>query len=919
MGGSVTAVGTVGGRHRGGDALLGIAVASALLVACDRGRPAGSDAPVPEGPAVVTGDDDASAPSEPAVLPPPRADKAHAGWTVVRDAVGAIQIRNHHAEVIRAAYSFFESDYRWAEPRVTVTASGPKGAEATIEVPALGVRGRCKLTLAQSDTSATATLSWELTTTKALRNISGGGLDLTASLEPSLWDAEPKPEFSADNRRLSVGVGGDAMQLELSGDPAVIVPAGPPGVVRVVLLAGDVKPGTTKVSLTVTLPTGGRVGQPASARHEVASAAWPGNAMVHDGWPVDLSHLQDAPAGKHGPVRVVGESLEFEDGTPARFWGTNVTAYALFETDRAAIARQAKRLSAMGFNLVRLHHHDSGWVEPNIFDGQSRRLRRASLESLDWWIKCLADEGIYIWLDLHVGRVFREADGIGGFAELPRGDGRGFSYVNPRIGALMDEFARAYLDRPNVHTGRTIASDPAIAMVLLTNENDIDHHFGSLMLPGSGRPVHEALLRKRVEAFAARTKVSVEAALRVWEGGPAKLALADIEHQWGTAAIAKLRKLGVRAPIAVTNVWGDEGLYSVPALTAGDIIDVHSYGGPESLATNPHHEANFLAMAGLGAVLGKPHALSEFNVPPPAPDRYIGPMYVAAVSAFQGWDAPLLYAYTLEARRPTVPQEFSAWVDPSSMGLMPAAAILYRRQDVAPAKKRVVLAPPAAQVYGSIRHVANSAALRTGLEQSQVVIALPDAPELTWDRKPDLAREKAAGATIVTDLDQDLLPAEATTITADTAEFARDFIEGRWVLSTPRSQAASGWIGGTRIELGDGWVELDNPGATFVWTSLDDQPIASSARVLVTAVGASAPMPGRAEFRAAPIRGRFAIRSKTELELVPLANTTGSSGGKLDGRVGIAGKREGDLLVFEFDGRVATHWWILRPVSGRGR
>ncbi len=892
----------------------------ALLVACDRGRPAGSDAPLPEEPIAAPEPVDGAPPAEPVVAPPlPPAGKAHAGWTVLRNDAGAIQIRNHYAEVIRSSYSFFESDYRWAEPRVTVTASGPEGAEATIEVPALGLRGKSKLTLAQTDASATATLAWELTASKPLRNISGGGLDLTASLVALLWGAEPKPEFSADNRQLTVGIGGDALRLELDGDAAALVNAGPPGVVRVVLIHGDVKPGTTRVSLTVTLPKGGRVGQPASARHEVASAKWPGNALVHDGWPIDLSDLQDAPAGKHGRVRVVGESLEFEDGTPARFWGTNLSAYALFETDRAAIARQAKRLSAMGFNLVRLHHHDSGWVEPNIFDGQSRRLRKASLESLDWWIKCLTEEGIYIWIDLHVGRVFRETDGIGGFAEMPRGDGRGFSYVNPRIGALMDEFAAAYLERPNSHTGRTIASDPAIAMVLVTNENDINHHFGSLMLPGSGRPVHEALFRKRVETFAARAKVSVEAALRVWEPGPAKLALADIEHEWGAAAIAKLRKIGVRAPIVLTSVWGDEGLYSVPSLQAGDVIDVHSYGAPESLATNPHYEANFMAMAGLGAVLGKPHALSEFSVPPPALDRYIGPMYVAALATFQGWDAPLLYAYAHEARRPTSAQEFSAWLDPSLMGLMPAAALLYRRQDVAPAKRRIVLAPPATQVYGTIRHVANSAALRTGFEQSQVVIALPDTPELTWDRKPDLAGEKAKGATIITDLDRDLLPADAMTVTADTGEFTRDFIEGRWVLSTPRSQAASGWIGGAKIELADGWVELDNPGATFVLTSLDGLPIATSKRVLVTAVGPSVPAPGRAEFRSAPIRGRFAIRSKAALELMPLANTTGSSGGKLEGRVGIAGKREGDDLVFTFDGRVATHWWILRPAASPGR
>ncbi len=568
----------------------------------------------------------------------------------------------------------------------------------------------------------------------------------------------------------------------------------------------------------------------------------------------------------------------------------------------------------MDFNLVRLHHHDSGWVTPNIFEPGSRRLRKESLESLDWWIKCLSDEGIYIWLDLHVGRVFTAKDGIGGFAELVDGDGRGFSYVNPRITALMDEFAAAYLGRRNIHTGRTIASDPAVAMVLVTNENDLSHHFASRMDPGSNAPIHEALLRSRVERFAARSKISVEAALRVWEPGPAKLALAEIEHEWSAAAIGRLRKLGVRAPVVSTSLWGDEALYSVPSLVAGDAIDVHSYGLPETLATNPHFEANFVIHAATGAVLGKPHTLSEYSVPPPALDRYIGPTYVAAIAALQGWDAPLLYSYAHEAGRPSRPQQFSAWLDPSLMGLMPAAALIYRRQDVAPARKRIVVAPSAKQVFGESRNAVNSAALRTGVEQSQVVIAMPDAEQLAWDTTPDLTRQRRLGATVITDLDRDLLAADATEIVSDTGELRRDFIEGRHIVSTPRSQVASGWIGGATIELGDGWVALDNPGATFALSSLDGEPIAASKKILVTAVGPSVPMTAeRAEFRAAPIRGRFAVRNAVALELVPLATGTGSSGGKLGGRVAIAGKREGDLQVFTFDGKANTHWWILRP------
>ena len=43
---------------------------------------------------------------------------------------------------------------------------------------------------------------------------------------------------------------------------------------------------------------------------------------------LDFSYLQDKPAGVHGYLKTSGERLVFEDGTEARFWGTNVVGGA---------------------------------------------------------------------------------------------------------------------------------------------------------------------------------------------------------------------------------------------------------------------------------------------------------------------------------------------------------------------------------------------------------------------------------------------------------------------------------------------------------------------------------------------------------------------------------------------------------------
>ena len=79
----------------------------------------------------------------------------------------------------------------------------------------------------------------------------------------------------------------------------------------------------------------------------------------------------------------------------------------------------------LGFNLVRLHHHDSPWVSPNVFGkkpADTRTLSAEALATLDWWIKCLEDEGIYVWLDLHVQRQLTGGDGIADFDEISHGN-----------------------------------------------------------------------------------------------------------------------------------------------------------------------------------------------------------------------------------------------------------------------------------------------------------------------------------------------------------------------------------------------------------------------------------------------------------------------------------------------------------------
>ncbi|MBV8311593.1 MAG: hypothetical protein JO344_14520, partial [Planctomycetaceae bacterium] len=91
----------------------------------------------------------------------------------------------------------------------------------------------------------------------------------------------------------------------------------------------------------------------AAEKYSSSDGTWFRDALRWDVSPVDLSFLNaaDRPAGRRGFVKADGDRLVFEDGTPARFWGANLSGPALFGTPRENVPRQARRIAQLGYNL----------------------------------------------------------------------------------------------------------------------------------------------------------------------------------------------------------------------------------------------------------------------------------------------------------------------------------------------------------------------------------------------------------------------------------------------------------------------------------------------------------------------------------------------------------------------------------------
>jgi hypothetical protein len=627
----------------------------------------------------------------------------------------------------------------------------------------------------------------------------------------------------------------------------------------------------------------------------LAGAAFAGSGARVDGWPVDpldwktapvdLSFLNspEAPAGKRGFLKVTGDSLAFEDGTPVRFWGTSVNAYSLFATTKENVVQQARRLSALGFNLVRLFHHDTAWLNPNIFGAQerpdTRSLDAQMLERIDWWLKCLKDEGIYTWLDLHVERHVKAGDNVDGFEEIAKGkpsaDLHGYNYVNPSIVDAMQRFNDAYVSHRNGYTGLRYRDDPAVVAMLISNENDITRHFGAAFLPERNVPWHRTRYVAEAQAFAEKRGLPVHRLLRPREHGPAKLFLNDLEYRFGSEMIRHLRSVGVRVPIATTNSWGQNPLSSLPALTAGDLIDAHSYGGAGELERNPLLTPGLVHWIAAAQIAGKPLTVTEWNVTPfPVPERHAMPLYVAATALLQGWDAVMQYAYSqVPLNGPGRASNWAAHNDPALIATLPAAALLYRQGHVRESQSVYAFAPSRGMLFNEPISPASSVALRTAAERGRLVVVMPKTPELPW-----LAHGAApAGATILTDPRRPVLASGAKEGKSDSGELHRDWQRGRFIINTRRTQAAMGWIGGEAFEFAD--VEFATPtrNATIAVQSLDGRPIRESRRILISLGGSSAPGANmQLPFHSEPVDVGLSIAAPPGLQLMARDTMSGA-------------------------------------------
>ncbi len=946
--------------------------------------------------------------------------------------------------VITAQYVSWAENWQWSYVNISAHHNGQApnytGASFSANIQNLGVGFSGSTHL--SNQEVRWTYQWHKSQNRP--DTKGIGIEFGLNLTSSTFENVTTNPVLLANKTGWTWTTPSGQTVEVTFSPALAdlyFEQGYKGKIRAMFFTG-IAQGVQSTTMTVKTSQAVAFTAPIDTKYAPANAAtWHKNILPTNTSPVDLSFLNenDLPAGKHGFVVTNKDQLEFEDGTPAKFWGTNVQAYALFSSTDEEIKRHAKRIAKFGYNLVRIHHHDSYWVAPNIFKNQKDNtieLSEASLKKIDWWVKCLKDEGVYLWIDLQTGRQYTENDGITDFADfatkslytdalgfsyyssdivsfmddfdhaylsridtykLPANsptagsepsqqtppynnaeitaltqafnnryfslsldpqrivnetpdasdkeknstsddikslinsfrspyqpenikdpeaastakvysDTRGFNYYNDSIQVLMKAFNQAYLSHVNQYTQLALKDDPSVISILLANENDLTHHFGNALLADKNVPIHNAIFSHDAEVFAKTHDLSKDDVVKTWLMGESKLYLNDVEHRFNQTMMSHLEDLDVKPLVVPGNIWAGMGLFSLPSLTDGPLIDAHSFGRADELNFNPRYNPGFLTWLGAAQVSGKPLSVTEWNIQPfTAKDRFTAPLYTASIASLQGWDSVMYYGYSQDNNWSTLgAARFSSFNDPSVLGLMPAAALLYRQGHVAKSNTTYELQLNRDDFFFVRQDPTSSKTIRTLMETSRFTVGLPDTDELPW--LTDNITPPESGTVVITDANQDFIPANQNFVESDTQELKRDWGKGIHTINTEKSQIVSGWVGGESIDLDDVSFEITTNNAVVAVQSLENKAINASRKIFITLMAQSQPATGTAlPFISEPVTGQLEIYAPEGLKLYPI-----DKNGNLSNKINIPYDSNEDKYTIALSAATHAHWYLLQ-------
>ena len=605
---------------------------------------------------------------------------------------------------------------------------------------------------------------------------------------------------------------------------------------------------------------------------------------------LDASFVLDAPAGKYGFVHRDGDAFVFDNGEEIQFWGINIGGQGAFPESKEEAEAIADRVATAGFNLVRIHNIDGG-TRPNVFgyNKSGKVLDEAQMDKLCYLLAELKERGIYFYIDQTSYRPVFEDDNLDSTDGIWNGL-KGPTYFNRKVIDIQKDYSEMLLGYENPYTGLTLAEDPAMAMIGLNNEFTLIDDIGSL---GDYyyKELGELFSEWLIEKYGSRSKVLTAwwqwgkdgilssedptkgtVMLRCYDSTSYSKARSNDEMEfigkimsdYFEERISHLREIGVKCAITGNTAYSGSEVPCFYSNTYTDFIDYHNYwshpqGGEKMLNTegtyfNEYNKnqsvlentasdkmglMGFIGRVASKKIYGYPLVISEWMFCPGNPYMSEGMLMTAAYGRLQGWH-PILFAlnanndyfsrvedgYEFVQENP-----FSTSDNPIYAAAYPATSIMYLRKDVAEAQSGYYNTYSDDNIYLGTNHDTvwwGSYQLKSmneyGLvgKTGSVFTGRSDTP--SNDENLKTAVENSSSTKVYK---------------SNTNELTTDLNKQVFTVNSEYSKGVSGFIGNEEIDLDGVKVDVDNNFATVMLTSLDDSPIDSSKRILLTMVGNS--------------------------------------------------------------------------------
>lgn len=322
-----------------------------------------------------------------------------------------------------------------------------------------------------------------------------------------------------------------AFKLKDVGD--VVLTLDPPcqlqaenGATRVELAHDLLKAGKTSLTLTLRFP--GPVSFLGSAEEQekfvttVPGPEWFAFKGSNDVGPsaIGFEDWLEKPAGKRGGPRMKGSQFVFEDGTPVKFWGTNLS-YRDGAPAKKDADLTAARLAKWGVNAVRLHKpFGPGW-EGIGDENDGTKLTPQGLDQMDYFMAKLKEHGVYYGLSHTYGYRIRPGnrDRYLAYDEIKTGlNGNTYGLINyaEDVQDLMIEMVVGALQHQNPYTSQRWAEDPALAYIELHNEDDIFFYTTDNALAKC--PTYRKDLMRRFAQWLKAKYRTQDALTKAWQG-----------------------------------------------------------------------------------------------------------------------------------------------------------------------------------------------------------------------------------------------------------------------------------------------------------------------------------------------------------------------------------------------------------------